>query len=546
MVLDWLKNLDDKPDHPMYNLEEAGKLLGELPRNNPAKALEEVTSWLTSVKDTQGFRVDIRVAVVKLLDETGQPFQAEILRDYLSKPNLQNFQGLRQWQMVFGFHQQMADAYAVCVDEYARNGKGAAAVKEDVPVTVIRGMRGYSMQMKLLLMRYLHVKERLWQGLYKLHLFAESQQFVANPVRAYPNNPIRTTAQMELLKALMLEVSSPDTMAPDQIEITYRIAARLAASFELRDTPGGSATYYIDLSRPKPPELIEENMPVHAGQRFFGQGKALDKLGEIIKQNELSTINEEQRFGNEFTPGGKLTVLKHLITFWGPNPPRRRQERRGVTVPIDIIPGFMAISKLVTHTEVGNTADLTAEVAAMLKKKAGLNVEDEEFTVSPEVWTAFDVSAGGVGALVPHHAGTWIKIGALCGLKSQTGDAWWVGAIRRLQADNKNQIRAGIEILARKPVSVWLRVLGRGQERVSNWETSSGGFSYDYVHVILLPDRNQSFKNATILLESGRYASGEMYEVMMGEKSRNIQLGELLEQGEDFDRATITWLGVAA
>lgn len=546
MVLDWLKNLDNKPDHPMYNLEEAWKLLGELPRNNPAKALEELTSWLTSVKDTQGFRVDTRLAVIKLLDETGQPHQLEMLRDYLSKPHLQDFQGQRQWQVVFDFHKQMANAYMVCVDEYGQNKKGAAAVKEDLPVTVIRSMRGYSGQMKLLLMRYRHVEERLWQGLYKLHLFAESHQFGANLAYAYQSNPVRTTTQMELLKALMLDVSSPDTMAPDQIEITYRIAARLAASFELRETPGGTCTYYIDLTQPKAPDLIEENMVVHAKHRFFGSGKAIEKLEGIIKQNELSTITEEQRFGNEFTPGGKLTVLKHLITYWGPNPPRRRQERRGVTVPIDVIPGFMAISKLVTHVEVGDTADLTAEVAAKLEKKAGLNVADEEFKAIPEVWTAFDVSAGGVGATIPHNAGPWVKIGALCGLKSQTGDTWWVGTVRRLQSDSKSNIRAGIEILARRPVSVWLRVLGRGQERVSDWETSSGGFSYDYVHVILLPDRNQSFKNATILLESGRYVSGEMYEVMMGEKSRNIQLGELLEQGEDFDRANITWLGTAA
>lgn len=546
MVLDWLKNLDNKPDHPMYNLEEARKLLGELPKNNSAKALEEATSWLTSVKDTQGFKVDTRLAVIKLLDEIGQPHQQEMLRDYLSKPHLQDFQGLRQWQVVFDFHKQMADAYMVCVDEFTQNKKGAGAVKEDLPVTVVRAMRGYSAQMKLLLMRYRHVEERLWQGLYKLHLFAESHQCAANMVYAYQGNPIRTTAQMELLKALMLDVSSPDTMAPDQIEITYRIAARLVASFELRDAPGGTSTYYIDLTQPKPPELIEEGMETHAKQRFFGQGKALEKLDEIIKQNELGTVNQEQRFGNEFTPGGKLTVLKHLITYWGPNPPRRRQERRGVTVAIDVIPGFAAISKLVTHIEVGDTAELTAEIAAMLKKKAGLNVADEEFTATPEGWTAFDVSAGGVGALIPHDAGAWVKIGALCGLKSQTSETWWVGAIRRLQTDSKNNIRAGVEILARRPVSVWLRVLGRGQERVSNWETSSGGFSYDYRHVILLPDRDQSFKNATILLESGRYVSGEFYEVMMGEKSRNIQLGELREQGEDFDRADIIWLGAVA
>ena len=62
---------DGKPDHPMSDVKEARKLLSELPRDNSFKALEEITAWLASVKDTPGFRPELRTEIVMLLDETG-------------------------------------------------------------------------------------------------------------------------------------------------------------------------------------------------------------------------------------------------------------------------------------------------------------------------------------------------------------------------------------------------------------------------------------------------------------------------------------------
>jgi len=98
-------------------------------------------------------------------------------------------------------------------------------------------------------------------------------------------------------------------------------------------------------------------------------------------------------------------------------------------------------------------------------------------------------------------------------------------------------------VLARKPLSVWLRALGRGTEKVSNWETSSGSFGYDYLPVILLPDARDSYQHATMLMESGSFFAGNIYQVMMGEKSRDIKLIALLTEGEDYEQVEFEWLG---
>lgn len=74
--------------------------------------------------------------------------------------------------------------------------------------------------------------------------------------------------------------------------------------------------------------------------------------------------------------------------------------------------------------------------------------------------------------------------------------------------------------MAKKLLSVWLRTLGKGTEKVSNWETSSSSFEYDYIPVILLHDASNFYANATMLMELGSYVPETIYEVMLGEKSQ--------------------------
>ena len=276
--------------------------------------------------------------------------------------------------------------------------------------------------------------------------------------------------------------------------------------------------------------------------RFFGAVRALPAIEKIIDQNERSLIRQEQRFGNEFTPEGKLTVLKHLHMYWAKEQPHRHQERRDISVTIEVVHSFRTISKLVTHMDLGNAVNLSEKDAATLKEMSSINLAaDEDADYTTEVWTILDVSTRGVGGVLPKNAGAWVKIGDLCGIKATNNPLWWIGLIRRLKTD-KGTIHVGIEILAKKPLSVWLRTLGKGAEKVSNWESSSGSFEYDYLPAILLPDANNSYANATMLMESGKYVFEAIYQVMMGEKSRDIKLAGLLEEGEDFEQVGFQWL----
>ena len=526
----------------MSDVEEARKLLADLPDNDPLKALDEITSWLTSVKDTPDFRPERRTGVIMLLDETGQPIQAELLHQYLAAPHLQDFQGMRLWQGMHGFMRALAEAYAVCIHEYRQEEKKPLSLKEQMPVICVRLLRAVAEQMKLELMRYMDVEETVWKQLYTHYSFAEASQFAGTMVHAYPSHVIHTSPQRELLRTVILYASSPATLAPDQIEVSYRIAARLVSFFDFKEAPDPDCPYFLDLSKPDTPRRVDGKLQASPTMRFFGAARAVPKVEDITHQNERGAIEQERRFGNEFTPDGKLTVLKHLQAHWKSEQPHRHQERKGISTTIEVIHSFRTISKLVTCIELNQIVSLSEQDAAMLKERSEISLTREDTDYTTETWTVLDVSIGGIGGVIPKTAGAWVKIGAICGLKAQNSNAWWVGMIRRLKTNPQGKVHVGIEILTKKPLSVWLRSLGKGAERVSNWETSSGSFAYDYLPVILLPDTQNSYVNATMLMESGSYVVDSIYEVMMGEKSRNIKLTSLLEEGEDYERVGIQWI----
>ncbi len=538
-MISWLGG---KPDHPMFNAAEARSLLRELPKDDAFSALEDVTNWLTSFAGTPGYRLHDRIDVAMVLDERGQPIYAELLREYIVSQHLQDFQSLRLWRCMQAFSNAMAETFAVCVREYQQEGTRSVDINEKMPVILVRLFRAIAEQMKLKLMRYMDIEQSIWRDLYQHYRFAEERQFAETMVLAYEGNVIHTSPQRELLRALVLYESSPGTLAPNQIEVSYRIAARMASFFDLKTIPDADCHWFFDLAQPAAPAWVDDKLEATEGMRFFGAVRAVPRLEDITQQHSHDLIDKERRFGNEFTPDGKLTVLKHLQTFWGKEHMHRLQERRGIHADIEVVHGIRIISSLVLRIDLDQVVSLSDEDASKLKERTALGLAGVEVSHVSETWEVLDVSPSGIGGIVPKSADSWAKIGALCGIKGKGASLWWVGMIRRLKTDDHGKVHVGIEILTKEPVSVWLRTLGKGKERISNWATSSGSFAYDYQPVILLPDAHKDYANSTMLMESDRYVGEAIYEVMMGEKSRNIKLTGLLAEGDDYEHVSFQWL----
>ena len=528
---------EGKPDHPLFDLEETRRLIAELP-DDGYKALEDITFWLDSIKTTRGFRPEARAGIILLLDETALPLYTELLHQYLSAPHLQDFKGVHLWQGIHAFARALAEACGASIEEYRTAKNKSLELKQKLPLLCVRWARAIGEQMKLELMRYVDIEPRVWQQMAACQRFVEAEQIAENMVLPYEGHVIHISPQRELLHALLLYIAGPDELAPDQIEVSYRIAGRMVSFFDLKNTADADCPYQFNLAAGDSPRRADGTAA--PDMRYFGGVRALPAVEKIEKQNEDDPVWQERRFGSEFTPSGKLTVLKHLLTWWAPQPPLRHQDHRGINTRVDVIHGFKLISQMVTRIEL-----VASDESGERSGKIGLT-RDEEVDYSAESWTVTDISLDEIGLRLAKSEGAWVKIGDLCGIKTQNNPLWWVGTISRIHTDTENTVHLVIGIIARKPLSIWLRALGKGAEKASNWETSSGSFEYTYLPAILLPDAQNSYLHATLLLETGAFVPGNEYQALMGEKSREVKLTKLLAEGEDYEQVAFEWVGISA
>jgi hypothetical protein len=542
-MLDWLTGRAHKTDHPMYCVEEAERLLSGL-SDEPQKALEEVASWLSTLAQAAGFQLATRLAVIRLVDETGQPFEPRVIRLYLEQRTLTEFRYLQLWQTALHFWERVEHAYRVCLEEMLKNPKLLHAHNGDLPQLIVRILRALANQARLLHLRYMPVREPLWRALFDVYLLSENAGCDIQRVGAYPGHAPPTTAQRELLRAMLLEISRPDSMLPQQTDIAARTAARYADACLFDRTPKTGCNWAVDLALPRPPELVTGAATPQSTARFFGAGAVIIKIQEVIRWLAADPNAKEQRFGEEYKGQEKLVVLRRLAHYWGELPPRRGEPRDKIAAAINVTPGFADACRLIPRARYRGWVELMLGLDAKVMARLGI-VADPAAVPVAEKWLQHDASTWGLSAAIPRAREPTVAIGALCALK-MSDNPWWVGVVRRLFRDGEDRAQAGIEVLAKKPATVLLRRIGHGGLSMQHESKASDASGNDYVNVLVLGAARAEKQRHELLVARGEFIAGIVYEAMIGDAKQYFQFEELLEQGNDFERVRFTRVSRAA
>jgi len=543
-MLDWLRStIGKKPDHPMRDVAAAQKLLRELPADN-GKALEEISSWLDTVAATEGFDPSERAGVVKLLDETGQVRERAELMIFLRGGTHKDFERLRRWQLVVDFWECVAGAYGVCLKEAPPGEKTGSPEQAARALLAARTLRALSNEAKQLQFRYLPVPLTIWRGLSDVYNLSEQNGVAEVSQKVYAGDAVASTPRQEFLRALMLDLSRPESARPEHIEIASRVIARLSAGFAFSAKPEAGCNLCFDLAQPARPAHCPPGQVARESMRYFGAGRVPGAIREIIDRHTAHADEPERRFGDEFSIGDKLIVLKHLLVCWDEAPPRQVEPMVKINSPIKLARGFVGATGLATLVEFSGMAEMTGDQLIRMKEQTGLGLEERKVDVPTVEWIERDAGKWGIGVDIPRQDESWASIGTLCTFQPAGRHVWWLGVIRRLYRDVQDREHAGVEILAKKPMSVWLRGLGEGAERADNWATSSGSFQFTYANALILGEGATSEAGHDLIVARDSFVRpGILFEVMMGEKPPQVKFEELLERGEDFDRVRVSWLG---
>ena len=496
-----LNLFSSRPDHLLGDAKELKRVITELPQDNAFRVIDEVCGWFESLHQADDFRVDHLFDVIRQLDEAAQHAVRRLTRDYLNSPRMSKSEERRLWSIGYNYWGEVSSLYAHCLDRVRQHpkDKGSEALNPQLPLIATRLLAARAAQMKWVAYRYSPIGEDLWRGLGQPYLAADEAGYAQKPVSLYPAQPGLTSVMQQYLQALILFSSSTGSLMPLEIELADRLAAHFLPGFVFTKDCLPDSVYWIDAAIGLPPvrmaRLPDQMSP---SLRFFAPGTVPQALNALMRTVERGEVPKDLNLGGEYPAKTVLPVLRHLRTYWAPEPPQREHPRHAVKTRIAVLNGFDDCFTV-----------LAGDVARLGKERLA------------ESWIVENVSQGGFCARTDDLASDWVRVGTLLGVQPEGSENWVLGVIRRFHKDSASRATLGIQSFSRQAVSIDLR-------------PRTTGFSAGAVPGIWLRESNAS-EEAKVALPVGGFDLRETQEFISGGLRYLLTPIELEETGSNFE-----------
>ena len=463
--------------------------------------LADFGARLDAVHSQTDLKLALQIEVVDQADRGARGLLEELaIRYFTSGGNAESTEHAHVWGPVSLYCAQLEAAYMHLVRQFQTYSQGYAEVGDKIPMVVARAMRATSMRLKWQLMRYLPVEKDIWQTLAQLWAFVEDKSLAQARVVVYED---KSTLPREFLKPMMLAVSAADSLPALEVDIAFRVIDHLSDRFELQRHPAKVCNFFVDIDRWTAPERYTPVSQVRSGARFFGAGRVMTQLDDLVSRLAGGEIvPREMNLGAFSDMGAVIHVLEHLGRHWWERRPERRAERRQSLAQIGVVHGFDQIM----------TRLVSEDIAEQMRPPA-------------EMWSVEDESDDGYGAVLPPGEGDWLHVGKVLAVKASDTRIWAVGIVRRLAAQEGGQRNVGIELLAR---GARLVTLHRRTDVDQTWKA------------LLLPAHSggdASLNEVSLLLPVGTYLPDSSLEMEVYSTSYVLEPRLLLEHGVEFEMA---------
>lgn len=490
-----------KSDHPLANMKSAQQVLADVPKADALKALQELTSWVESLRDHEGeFKLDHQVAVLRLLDEAAQQHARKLLRDYFSLQPLGKFQENRTWTTLNDFFTLSEQAYTNILTRCRKGDSSASAVRPQQALLAACGIAAAANKLKLAAVRYALIDPTLWAHLAEIYSYAEAQSFLDESLALYPGTGINTSVRREFAAVMVWFALGTGSLSSLHIHIAERLIAHLNKYLTAGAQAVAGSQWVINLAQPTSPMRANVETTIHPSLRFVGIGEAEGAFNNLLKSLEKGIVPQDINLGGSVYEAELLRdVARQLVARFVLPPPARRNARHKIKVNLHVANGFF---KLVENADIG------------------LNLSSEP----NEIWEVEDISATGFRSVTAPSTLGSVKIGSLIGSKPENVGSWGVGIVRRLSRDAQNNLHVGVEILANQVVGVSLGARDHSDAGEDNL-------------ALYLNKPNDNSGEAWLLMKPDAFLANRSFNMAIGDKTYLLLPLGLVESGEDYDLA---------
>jgi len=574
-MLDFISNLYKKNSHPLALESGVTQIIDELPADNPAVALEELTHWLLALSNADSISVKERVKRLARIDQSAQKYERALRRQYTDASRMHKTTEERIWNACFDFLEATVDAHLRCIVSLP---KKTEQNDRESAIVMMRALRRLDLQAHWLYLRYRALPTVFWEQVFAVIQLAEARDLLRLPITLNSSAKVQTTIAQEMLKLLMMSVASPANLTKTQIDLAHLLTHNLAGTFCWEQIPSGSTVFNVDYSKPAIPLRLTRVSEHHFMSRCFGSGEAVRELVRGLKQLENGSVPTTLGAIDFalYKREDLLEVMAHLAQCWckmdalneRQHFDKRHAARTQVFYQIDVVHRFNTLYEklakaalpILTHTPepaaaradnlayqeqvdmqiygfiTAKTRDKVRHAQAMqaMSTTSSLTITQEEDET--ESWVVENISQMGYGVSIARLKEDWLKSHTLIGIQPNNAP-WQIGVIRRVASESVENTQTGIQILSNVPRAAMLRPVDK---ELSVWETAADTQTYHHTPGIYLGKEPPYQDTETLLLASESYQLHRSYAMVVGELTRTIRLLDRIHAFEGIDQIIFT------
>jgi len=254
----------------------------------------------------------------------------------------------------------------------------------------------------------------------------------------------------------------------------------------------------------------------------------------------------------------QLSLLSKLASQVDPEfkPFARRGERTSAEGSVDAIIGFTKIAGFLRDDEMlpftdshrkPSTFGDTIEIATFgrMRNDQGQTLEMARrrlanYAAPGGSWEIRDISQTGFRLVAPMSVINAVTLGTLAAIRAQGQTLWTLGIVRRMKRLTTERAEIGLQVIANNLVGVELIEQRRGDDDYSvDGEATTVNSRRFNALFLSLQKRETEPVVQTLVVPPGEYQPSKRLRMNVGQTSRKIAFGRLLEQHPDWVWATV-------
>jgi len=571
-MFDFIRLFAKKDHHPLAREPGVTEILTELPAEDPAMALEELTHWLTALSNAESITLKERVKKLARIDQSAQKYERRLRRQYIESSRMHKVTEERIWNASFNFLEATINAHLRCIAHLPQKKGGN---DQDMAIVIMRAFRRLDLQAHWLYLRYRPIPQSFWERIFSLIKIAAERALLQRPVTFNSTAQVQTMVTQEMLKLLMMSVAAPAHLTKVQIDLARLLTHNLAGTFRWEQIPDGSTVFQVDFSKLKIPTRLTQTTEHHFMSRCFGSGEAVHALITGLKQLEGGSV--PTTLGNidysMYKREDLLEVMAHLAQRWSKlqasNEQRhfnkRHAERKQVFYRINVVHKFNTLYAQLAQpapspkpqepaTRLDNIdyhEQVDMQIFGFITEKTRVKNQHQQAlqamqkkTILPtsktvdesESWIVENISQMGYGVTIANLKEDWVQAETVIGIQPDAA-AWKIGVIRRLASESVENTQLGIQILSNRPDAAMLRP---ADTEMSIWETAADTQAYHHTPGIFMHREPPYQEDETLLLASDSYQLHRTYKMLVGQSHRTIRLLDRLNTFQGIDQIVFT------